>query len=235
MDQLLNIALAFPIVLLTILVGVAMVYWIFVILGALDIDLVADADADGFDVGDAAGDGADAGHGDGDGGDHGEHGGSAGILAALGLRKVPLTISISLIVLIAWIICLIAMLALPGFDALPRWLVGLAVLIGSLIVSVPMAAVCARPLAPLFVVHQPKKRKDYVGSVCAITTGEVTATFGQARIEEGGYVLDVPVRCDTGHAFSRHDKALIIDYDPSRDAYVVEPMATVLGEKERSR
>jgi hypothetical protein len=246
MDQLLHIALAFPTVLLTILVGIAMVYWIFVILGALDIDLVADADADGLDAGgdvggdvagDAgggAGDGGDAGDAGHDHGDHGDHGGSAGILAALGLRKVPLTISTSLIVLFAWTICLIAMLALDGFDGLPRWILGIAVLLGSLLMALPLAAVCARPIAPLFVIHEAKKRKDYVGSVCTITTGEVTGKFGQARIQEGAYVLDVPVRCDTDHGFARHDKALIIDYDKARDAYLVEPMATILSSKEQS-
>ena len=83
---------------------------------------------------------------------------------------------------------------------------GTIVLIGSLIAALPLAAICARPIAPVFVIHEAKKRKDYVGSVCTIMTGEVSVKFGQARIEEGGYVLDVPVRCDTDHVFSRHDQ-----------------------------
>lgn len=238
MDQLISISLAFPTVIFSILVLVSLIYWLFVILGALDIDLIGDADVDvggdiggdvGGDVGgDIGGDGADA--GDGDVGHHG----SAGVLSALGLRKVPMTISISLISLFSWIICFVIMLLIGDFDALPRWLINVAVFAGSLVLSLPFAAICAKPIAPFFVVYESKKRKDYVGNVCTVTTGEVSSKFGQGRIEEGGYVLDVPVRCDTGHEFSRHDKALIIDYETERDVYLIEPMDEVLGKKKKN-
>jgi hypothetical protein len=52
-------------------------------------------------------------------------------------------------------------------------------------------------------------------------------TFGQATIEDGGDVLVIPVRCDkTG--LVRNDKALIIDFDTDRHAYVVEPVTDML-------
>lgn len=246
MNELLSVSLAFPTVIFTILVVVALVYWLFVILGALDVDLVGDADVDvggdiggdiggdvGGDVGGDIGGDADIGGDGGDGGDASHHGG-AGILAALGLRKVPITISISLISLFSWIICIIIMLALEDFDALPRWLLNVLVFFGSLTLSLPLAAICAKPIAPFFVIYESKKRKDYVGNVCKVMTGEVTSKFGQARIAEGGYVLDVPVRCDTDYKFSRHEKALIIDYDSERDAYLIEPMDEVLGKKKKN-
>lgn len=253
MDQLISVSLAFPTVIFSILVVVSLVYWLFVILGALDIDLVGDADVDvggdiggdiGGDVGgdiggDVGGDiGGDAGGdigGDGADGHAGHHHGGAGILAALGLRKVPLTISVSLISLFAWLICIVIMLALDDFDLLPVWLLKAVVFFAALFLSLPPAALCAKPIAPFFVVHKSKSRKDYVGNVCKVMTGEVTGKFGQARIEEGGYVLDVPVRCDSGHKFSRHDQALIIDYDSERDAYLIEPMDEVLGKKKKAK
>ena len=247
MGQLLKASLAFPTVVLTILVGIALVYWIFVILGALDIDLVADADVDvdgaldgagdigdvGGDIGDAGGDIGDAGDAGDAGGDADGHVGSAGILAALGLRAVPMTISFSLIFLFAWIICMIIMLAIGDFDSVPRWLLGTGVLLGSLFLALPPAALCAKPIAPLFVIHEAKKRQDYVGSVCTVMTGEVTNKFGQARIQEGGYVLEVQVRCEVGERFKRQDQALIIEFDREREVYLIEPMDEVMGKKKK--
>lgn len=235
MNQVLDVALAFPTVILTILVGIAVVYWLFVILGALDVDVLGGGDADagdlggdigdgGADVGDA-GDAGDAGDGDADGGAGG------GIWAALGLGKVPLTISVSLIVFFAWIVCMVIMLNL-GDIGVPRLLVGMVAFVISLVVAVPPAALVARPLAPVFVVASAKKRADYIGSVCTITTGHVDARFGQARLVDGGDDLLIDVRCDKEDTkLERHSRALIIDYDDAREAYLVEAMDSVMGNK----
>lgn len=253
MDQLLRVSLAFPTVILTILVGIALVYWVFVILGALDIDIFhADADGGG-DIGDighahGADAGADIGHAHGaDAGDTGGHDGgdgghdsdadigdSGGIWAALGLGRVPITISVSLVVFFAWVACLVIMSYLDGIDGLPRWLLGTAVLVGALLLSIPPAALVARPLAPVFVIAAAKKRTDYIGSVCTVTTGRVGSSFGQARIEDGGDDLLIQVRCDKGNVFSRNAKALIIDYDEAREAYLIEAMDSVLGKQNDS-
>jgi hypothetical protein len=229
MNQLLDVTLAFPTVILTIVVGIALIYWLFVILGALDIDIVGDADvgdAGGADVGDAGG--GDAGDADADAGGQG-----GGVWAALGLGKVPLTISISLIAFFAWVFCVVLMIYL-GDLGLPRWLVGSLVFAGSLVLAVPPAALLARPLAPVFVVRTAMKRADIIGMVCTVTTGKVMADFGQARLEDGGNDLLIQVRCDRSDVFSRHDKALIIDWDEAREAYLIEAMDSVLGKKDES-
>ncbi len=122
---------------------------------------------------------------------------------------------------------IVSLLLKERFD-IPGWLLGSVVMVSSFIVSLPLAALCARPLAPVFVVHQAKKRKDYIGTVCTVSTGEVSAKLGHARIQEGGYVLEITVRTDSEHVFSRHEKALIIDYDDARGAYIIEPVADLL-------
>ena len=48
MPELLAAALAFPTVIYTILLVVVVVYWLFVVLGALDIDMLDIGDADGL-------------------------------------------------------------------------------------------------------------------------------------------------------------------------------------------
>ncbi|HEX3761584.1 MAG TPA: hypothetical protein VHW23_22960, partial [Kofleriaceae bacterium] len=67
------------------------------------------------------------------------------------------------------------------------------------------------------------------GHVCTITTGRVDNRFGQATIEDGGTVLDIAVRCDRPGALARGDRALVIEFDRERQAYLVEPSGDVLA------
>lgn len=232
MSELLDASLAFPSVALTILVGITLLYWVFVILGALDIDLFhADADIDGAagvdggggDVGDAGGEA-----GDGDGHEGAE--GVSSFLSPLSLRRVPLTISLSFIFVISWSICLLATYYLgpviPG--GMPTWLFGILVLGGSIIASLPLTAIVITPLAPVFTVHHAKAALDNVGATCTVTTGRVDHDFGQAKITDNGLELVIPVRCDRDNQFQRHDRALVIDYDKQRHAYLIEPMDGLL-------
>ena len=61
-----------------------------------------------------------------------------------------------------------------------------------------VSAVLVRPLAPVFALKEGKSNRDYIGHTCRITTGSVDEGFGQATLEDGGTVLQIPVRCDAG-------------------------------------
>ena len=155
-------------------------------------------------------------------------------LAPLGLRRVPITISITFILVFAWTICLLAMhlLAplLPGGALL--WLFGTLVLLGALILSLPLTAIAITPLAPAFVTRLAQRRHDNIGATCTVTTGHVDQGFGQAKITDQGLELVIPVRCDSdGNHLARYDKALVIDYDDAREAYLIEPLDDVLKAK----
>ena len=217
MNELVIASLQFPTVVFTIALGIVLVYWLFVLLGALDIDLLGgghvdvDVDVSGLHAG---GDGVDAGHG----GDAGDVDGD-GLWHGLGLGDVPITISASLITLLAWLTALlVSHYAITGGG----W-AALLVLIGAVVIAVPIAALLARPLAPVFAVKEGKSNADYVGHVCTVTTGRVDDDFGQATIEDGGTVLVVAVRCDQPGTLARGDRALIIEFDRERSAYIVEP------------
>jgi hypothetical protein len=217
--MLVDAALAFPTVVFTIALGICLVYWLFVLLGALDIDLFGhDADVGGgHDVGGHDAGGHDAGDG------HDVNGG--GLWNVLGLGTVPLTISISFIVLVCWCMSLLLMHYVGDHG----WLRAVMVP-GALLVSLPVTGLLVRPLSPVFKLREGKSNKDYVGHVCTITTGHVDEGFGQANVEDGGTVLVIPVRCDKPGALARGNKALIIDFDQERQAYVVEPSADMLPE-----
>jgi hypothetical protein len=81
----------------------------------------------------------------------------------------------------------------------------------------------------VFAVKEGKSNADYVGHTCTITTGRVDAGFGQATIEDGGTVLNISVRCDQPGQLARGDRALIIEFDRERQAYLVEPSGDVLA------
>lgn len=214
MNELVDASLQFPTVVFTISLGIILVYWAFVLLGALDIDLLgSDADVDmhadfhGHVHSDHAGDGdldADA---------------DGGMWHGLGLSDVPLTISISVIVLVAWCGSLLTSYYVIGPVTWERALV----LVGALVLALPIAAVLVRPLAPIFKIKEGKSNTDYIGHTCTITTGRVDDSFGQATLEDGGTVHAITVRCDRGGKLARGDRALIIDFDRNRQAYVVEP------------
>jgi hypothetical protein len=237
-NELVEASLQFPTVVFTIILGVVLVYWLFVLLGALDIDLLGGGEVGGdvdFDVSGAAKGVGEMLTGGAKAGGEALHGGEAGgdldadadggLWHGLGLGDVPVTISVSLIVMIAWCSSLIGAHWIAG-DA--GWQRGL-VLIIALIVALPLAALLVRPLAPVFAVNEGKFNRDYVGHACTISTGRVDDTFGQATIEDGGSVLVIQVRCDRPGVLARGDKGLIIEFDPARQAYLVEPSVDMLA------
>jgi hypothetical protein len=239
MTELLTASLRFPTVVFTIALGIALVYWLFVLLGALDLDLLGGGHGDmdiggghdigggGHDIGgghdaggDATGDGSDAS----DGG-----GGLGGLWHTLGLGTVPLTISISIIVLVGWCGTLLATTYIAG-DSLPlRSLIFPIVLL----LTFPIAALLVKPLAPIFKIKEGKTNADYIGHVCTITTNSVDTTFGFATIEDGGSHVQISVRCDHPTGLVRGDKALVIDFDAARRTFLVEPASDLVPQPQK--
>jgi hypothetical protein len=225
--MLIEAAQEFPTVVFTIGLGICLIYWLFVLLGALDIDLFGDASGAGKAIGDVAG----AGKAVGDVGGADAHGNDldvdGGLWSGLGLSRVPITISISAIFLVCFCISLLGMHYVPGLLGNASW-VGPVMLPVTLVLGIPLAGLLVRPLGGVFTLREGKSNRDYVGHTCTITTGRVDEGFGQATIEDGGDVLVIPVRCDKPGALERNDKALIIDFDTDRHAYVVEPVTDML-------
>lgn len=221
MTELFEASLRFPTVVFTIALGIAILYWVFVLLGALDIDLLGGGDVAGAAKG--IGDIAGAAKGVGD-----VAGAAKGAAAKvdgpdlLGFSRVPMTISMSLVVLAGWVFSLLG--SYYGTRLLGDGvLIALLVLLAAVLLALPVAALVVRPLGPVFAIREGKSNKDYVGHLCTVTTGHVDDGFGQATIEDGGTVLVIAVRCDKPGALARGTKALVVDFDAERQAYIVEP------------
>jgi hypothetical protein len=231
MNELFEASLRFPVVVFTIGLGIVLIYWLFVLLGALDIDLLGGGDHDigdalgghGHDIGGHDVGGHDVGH-DADGDVDAD-----GVFAKLGLGVVPITITVSFIMLVGWTGSLLVMHHF-GHIAWLKWALLPGMLIGSMLVT----SVLVRPLAPVFRIREGKSNREYVGHTCTITTATVDDTFGHASVEDGGTSLDIPVRCDRTGNLVRGDKALIIEFDEERQAYLVEPVSSILPTEKSS-
>lgn len=214
MAELIQICLAFPAVVFSLLLGLVLIYWACVMVGALDID-VFDLDLDAEGLGgdlDVDVDG-DAGEG---------HGVFADILARLDLTEIPLTVSLSLFTLLAWFVTLVAVQLLGSLAT--ALVPGATIACGAAIVALAATSRSARLLRPLFRTHHAPSNRSLVGNVCQITTLRVDESYGQAEVEDGGAGLLIQVRSQTAEALRRGSRALIYDYDAERGVFHVKPL-----------
>jgi hypothetical protein len=193
----------------TVLLGVFVLYWLFVIVGALDSDFGdADADLGGHD-----------GH-DGHHGHHAEDGGFlTGMFHFINLGEAPLMVVLSILSLSMWICSLIANFYFTEHNAL----LALAYLVPNLLVSALVTRYVTLPLRPLFRLlrraednHQPM-----VGRPCRITTSNASSSFGQAEVETNGAPLLIDVRTMDGISLPRGSNAVIFREDTERGIYYV--------------
>lgn len=230
MDDFLAASLSFPTVVFTVLLMVAMGYWLLVIIGTIGLD-VLDLDHSGPDhVGHHVevdhgghthgGDGPDLHHPDGHTGE------GLGVLPTLlwvlKLNTVPMTIVLTLVFFWGWLMCHLAMHYVVGYHA--HWSIELGLFAGALALALPLASLSVRPIAPLFRTHPGQRRAALLGKVVTIDTSVVDDGFGVAKAEDGGAGLLVQVRCDTPNSFKRGDRALVLSFDEEREVYEVAPI-----------
>lgn len=238
MSEFVEVITSYPTVVFTVLVGVVLGYWLLVILGAIDIEALdpsglldgldgaADGAAEGIDgVAEGVGGGAEGLDVPEAEGLRAGSGGGAGLLTALGLKGVPLSITMSLLFVFSWGLTGFAMqafgMAVPA--GLPRIAVGTAIAASAVVVAFLATAVLLRPLRTVFVSGVARSRASFVGKTCRITTGRVDEKFGQAELDDEGTSLLVDVRCAESNELRKGSRALIYDYDRARETYLVVP------------
>ncbi len=243
MGRFLQVITHAPTVAFTVVLGVALVYWVTVVLGALDIEVLGGPDhADAGDAGGDAGDAGDAdggdadGHGDGDGHDghdgahtHAHAHGHDGLLGALGgtdLRRVPTTVRVSFVAVYAWLASTLGALALEAPAAragVPH--AAFAALLGvvALVVGMRLAGYTVRPLAAVFERESAQKKSGLVGRVAEVSTGRLDAGFGQVLVKDGGAGLVIDARHE-GPALTRGVRVVVVSWDDERGVATVEPL-----------
>ncbi|HWM01669.1 MAG TPA: hypothetical protein VNP92_04955 [Actinophytocola sp.] len=199
MGEFVDAALSFPAVLFGFLLVVVVLYWLLVVLGTLDIDLVGGGD-------------------DGDGGD------GDGLLDGIGLGGVPVTVTLSVLIVFAWFVGIVGGLLLAGLGGIGAVLLRAGVLVVALFVGLLAARLVAVPLRKLYVSGTEPSRGDFVGRECVIRTGRVSTDFGQAEVTAAdGSSAIVQVRQTGEHELSTGRLALIFDYDTDGEFFWVAP------------
>lgn len=212
MSEFLDIALSFPAIVFSFGIVLVVLYWITVILGAMDVDIVGfgtDADAEV------------------------EAGGSA--WSAFGFGAVPFTVVLSLWITLGWIVTVLGTTWLRSAEEVnvPGAVSGVATLVAGIGVGMLGAKLLSGPLSRLFAEAPATSHRDLIGKVCVVRTSAVTTDSGQAELaEEDGTVHIINVRRSPHEPpgidddlFGRHSKLVIFDYDEASGVFLVVPVA----------
>jgi hypothetical protein len=207
-----DVALRFPTVLFSFLLVVVTGYWVLVLFGGSDVD-GPDGDAD-TDV-----DGAGS-------------GGFAGLLTAAGLGGVPVTVVLSVLIALAWFVSLAgtALLDDAGTAGTVPVVLSFAVLAAALAVAWLGTRLMVLGVRRMLPRGAEPSRHDFVGRLCVIRTGQVSADFGQAEVTApDGSSAVVQVRQAGADPLRAGSVALIYDFDVDGEFFWVMPADAVLG------
>ena len=147
-----------------------------------------------------------------------------------GLGGVPITVAVSLVVVLAWFTALVGGVWAGGGG---RWfLLPVALFVGwagTRLLAVPLRRLTPEP-------PPPPSRWDFVGLGCVIRTGRVGPDFGQAEVRAAdGSSAVVQVRqslddaAGPGEGLRTGTPALIYDYDADGEFFWVMPAPSATG------
>jgi len=186
----------------TLLLSLVMLYWITVLIGALEMDAldISDADLSGGSVA----------------------GVFEGFLEYFNLRKVPVSIIASVFALSLW---LVGVLANHYLHNTSSRLLGLLILVPNVLISAHVAKYATRPLVPLFrsMRADVSDRRDLVGCRVIVTSSQADASYGQAEIREEGAPITLSVRTD-GETLPKGTEAVILYVDTEKHVYIISKL-----------
>lgn len=230
MPKFLDAILSFPGAALTVLLLAVVIYWLFVLVSGIDLDGSGEAHGDvhGDAQGDAHGDDLGDAHGDDLGDAHGHH--TFGetvphvleILGAVSLRRVPLTVRVSLVAIFSWLVCVLGWLALAPL--LPRTALSALMTAASLGIGLRLAGWAARPMVPLFTPKRAPSQSDLGGRDGEVVTGRVDGSFGQVLVHDGGAGLLVEARYEGAAPLTKGTRVVVTWWDTDHRCARVEPL-----------
>lgn len=200
----------------TVLLVLVVFYWTLYILGAvssdtleaigLDLDVDADADAD-VDI-------------DGDAG----HGGGlmASWLGFFHIGEVPVTVVLSILLVLMWAFSMVANHALGNSAG---WVAAI-LFAPNLLVGLSLTKLILMPFAPMLAqfFQQSGDKIDLVGKRCVVSSLEVTHEHGQVEISTKGAPLLLNVKCREGDSLKRGEEAVIYDQDETHNTYLIRKL-----------
>jgi len=114
-----------------------------------------------------------------------------------GIGGVPVTVSVSSVIVVGWFTSLTGTVLLhrSGTTGALRAVLACAVLAGALVTAWAVTRTLVRMLRRRLPEVPPPSRQDFLGRVCTVRTGSVSADFGQAEVvADDGSTAIVQVR-----------------------------------------
>lgn len=194
----------------TMLLVLVLLYWIMVILGALDFDFLnidfdgdVDADAD-MDL---------------------QAGGFLrGLLEFFYVGEVPVMVLVSVFALSAWIVSILGNHYLnPGSSLI----VLLPILAANLFISSFVVKLAGVPLKKMFNAfdQDPNAPRSVMGRICIVITTQVTGErIGQAEVKGKGAPILLNVMSEGGHVFQKGDEAIVVQKNKETGVYLIAPV-----------
>lgn len=192
MQEFIHTSLSFPTVILSVLLGVAVAYWMLAALGLAGDDPLELAGVIDGDVGSMEG--------------------LAGFLVKFGLGGIPTTLVFTILIFIAWVLSYFTGLLL--LNHLPGWMataLGILVLPAALFFALPLTAAVIRPIVRLKHRLAPPPNLSLEGRMATVRTGEVTTSHGQAELDVNGASLIINVRCDATPPPRRGERVVLLE------------------------
>ncbi len=177
----------------TILLGIVILFWLTVILGAFDIEVFDfEVEADGF-------------------------------WSFLNLGTIPFSIWLSVFTFQIWLYSLVISAVLNnfawliGYDSF-RFLLGAIILIPLVTI---LTKVITKPLKRLLETNESLSKADFIGKTCLITSRMVSPKSGIARVHTGASPIIINVRAELSEGLKKNSEALIYEYDKEKDIFYV--------------
>jgi hypothetical protein len=199
---------SFPTVFFTLLLLFCIFFWLFAVIGVVDLDFL-DIDIPDTDIN--VNDGLSG------------TGLLGGLLMRFKLEGVPIPIVVTLISLFGWFFCYYIVhffFEYIPFDWL-RYVVGVPVFLASLYASTLLTGLIILPLRPIFQTADQEVQKSIVGQIGIVRTSRVDQAFGEARVDDGGAGLIIKVRSYNEEFFSLGDRIVLLEYDEEKNIYRV--------------
>ncbi len=198
MFALLQEAVAFPNLPFTILLLLTLLYWLFVIIGAIDLEFL-DIDGD-IDAGESF---------------------LGSFLQLLKMGDAPIMAAVSFMALAAWITSMVSNHYLDFGHT--KWIVW-TVIVGIFLISFLITVMFVRLLNKVFGPFDSEEgeMQSCMYKIGTVLTSEVNASFGQVEIQTRGAPLTINARAPDGLVFKKGEKVIVYDEDQKHGVYYVD-------------
>ncbi len=209
---------SFPTVIFTVVLLVCVFYWLIAVLGFVDLDVldIDGLDAQGIDIDNPTG----------------MQNGLAGLLLKFGLNGVPITIIVTLLAIIGWLLSYYLMhfiaKVVPEWLLL-RWLVGIPVFLVSLFVACLLTAQIIKPIRAFFLEADLEEDTLIIGQTAVVRSTKVDGQFGEILLGDGGAGLLLKARTTGDDVFKRGDVVVVYEHLPEINAYRVISKKEFIG------